>query len=111
MKRSTINFIVDLVSFLTLLCLIVTGTIIHWVLPPGTGGLGRELHDGRGREQIKELLGTGRHDWGDIHLWLGIIFIVLMVVHLILHWSWIKCYVRSLFSRSVKQPGEENSTS
>ncbi|MFH1370865.1 MAG: DUF4405 domain-containing protein [Planctomycetota bacterium] len=111
MKRSTINFTVDLVSFLTLFGMVTTGAILRWVLPPGSGGLGRELHDGRGREQIRELLGMGRYDWGDVHLWLGIIFIVLMLVHLVLHWSWITCYVRSLFSVSEKQPCEENPTS
>lgn len=108
MKRSTINFVVDLAGFLVLLCLVITGSIVHWVLPPGTGGRGRELSGGQGREQVKELLGMGRHDWGDIHLWLGITFVVLMAVHLILHWSWIKCYMGSLFSRPIKQQdGEE----
>ncbi len=111
MKRGTINFIVDLVGFLALLGLVATGSIIHWVLPPGTSGLGRELHSGQGREHIRELLGMSRHDWGEIHLWLGIIFIVLMLVHLVLHWNWIKCYVRSLFTRPETQPCDENSIS
>jgi hypothetical protein len=106
MKRSTINFIVDLAGFLTLLGLIITASILRWILPPGTGGLGRELHGGRGREHIKQLLGMGRHDWGDIHLWLGVAFVVLMLVHIILHWGWIKCYFKSLFSPSEKPPCE-----
>jgi hypothetical protein len=106
-----INFIVDLVSFLALLGLVVTGSIIHWVLPPGTGGLGRELHSGLGREQIEELLGMSRHDWGNIHLWLGITFIVLMAVHIVLHWGWISCYVRSLFGTVEKPSCEKDSKS
>lgn len=97
MKRSTVNFIVDLTSFVVLVGLAVTGGIMKWVLPPGTGGLGREISGGQGREQIERLWGMGRYDWGDIHLWLGIIFIVLILVHLVLHWGWVKCYVKSLF--------------
>ncbi len=104
MRRVTVNFIVDLVSFLTLLGLVTTGTILEWVLPPGSGGLGQELHGGQGREHIKEFLGLNRHGWGHVHLWLGVIFVVLMVVHLVLHWSWLKCYVKSLFGSAEKTP-------
>jgi hypothetical protein len=111
MRRATVNFIVDLAGFGVLLCLAGTGVILHFVLPSGTGGLGRELHGGRGREHIRELLGMGRHDWGDIHLWLGIIFIALMVAHLVLHWKWVKCYIASLFGGGAKQPCEEKLTS
>jgi hypothetical protein len=111
MKRSTINFIVDSAGFTALLGLAATGAILRLVLPPGSGGLGRELHSGQGGEHIRELLGMRRHDWGDIHLWLGITFVVLMLAHLILHWSWIKCYVKSVFGAPEKQPCEENPTS
>ncbi len=103
MKRSTLNFVVDLVGFLTLLGLASAGVIMKWVLPPGSGGSGRELHGGQGGEHIKELLGMGRHDWGEVHLWLGIVFIVLMLVHLVLHWTWIKHYVVGIFKRSKAQ--------
>jgi len=112
MKRSDLNFLVDLVSFFTLLGLAGTGAIIKWVLPPGSGGLGRELHGGHGGEHsgehIRELLGMGRHDWGEVHLWLGTIFVVLMLVHLVLHWGWVKYYVK-LFGTAKKQPREKDS--
>ena len=35
-----------------------------------------------------------RHDWKDIHLWAGLAMIVILVVHLALHWQWIVCVVR-----------------
>jgi hypothetical protein len=38
-----------------------------------------------------------RHEWGDIHFYLAVGFVALMVVHIILHWGWIKCYFKSLF--------------
>ena len=46
LKRSSLNFIVDLVSFVNLLGLAFTGFIMKYILPPGTGGRGRFLHDG-----------------------------------------------------------------
>ena len=106
MKRATLNFIVDLVSFCNLLGLAFTGSIMKWVLPPGTGGYGRGFRGGRGAGEIKYLWSMTRHEWGAIHFYLAILFIVLMVVHTILHWTWIKCYFKSLFGFSQKAPSE-----
>ena len=100
MKRSSLNFIVDLASFLNLLSLIFTGIIIKYILPPGSGGRGRDLHGGQGREQIKDLLSMTRHEWGDIHFGLAALFVALMIVHIILHWSWIKNCFKSLLGHS-----------
>ena len=96
-KRSSLNFIVDLVSFVNLLSLAFTGFIMKYILPPGTGGRGRWLHSGLGREQIKNFWSMTRHQWGDIHFYLAVLFVTLMFVHIILHWSWIKNYFKSLF--------------
>jgi len=101
-KRSSLNFIVDFVSFINLLSLICTGIIIKYILPPGTGGRGYLLHGGPGREHIKQLWSMTRHEWGDIHFYLAILFIVLMTAHVLLHWTWIKNYFKSLFGLSQK---------
>jgi hypothetical protein len=102
-RRTTLNFVIDLVSFLNLLGLAVTGFIMKYILPPGTGGLGRGLHSGGGRgEHIKELWSMTRHEWGRIHFYLAILFIILMFVHIVLHWGWIKNYFKSLFGFSQK---------
>ncbi|HUU16511.1 MAG TPA: DUF4405 domain-containing protein [Sedimentisphaerales bacterium] len=103
MKRTNLNFIVDLVAFLDLLCLAFTGFIMKYILPPGSGGYGRGFRGGRGPvEGIKYLWSMTRHEWGGIHFYLAVIFAVLMIVHIILHWSWIKAYFKSLLSFSRK---------
>jgi hypothetical protein len=100
MKRGTVNFIVDVVSFIDLLCLAFTGFIMKYILPPGSGGYGRGFRGGRDPEQIKELWSMTRHEWGTIHFYLAILFVFLMIVHIILHWEWIKSYLKSLFGFS-----------
>jgi hypothetical protein len=105
MRRSTVNFVIDLLAFLNLLALAFTGFIMEYVLPPGSGGrYGRGFRGGRGSaevsEQIRQFWSLGRHDWGDVHFYLAVAFIILMIIHIILHWTWIKCYVKSLFGRS-----------
>ncbi|MHC4573776.1 MAG: DUF4405 domain-containing protein [Planctomycetota bacterium] len=103
MKRSTLNFIVDLVSFLTLLGMVFTGIIMKYILPPGTGGCGLGFRGGRGEEQVRELWSMTRHEWGFIHYDLAVLFVILMVVHIVLHWNWIKNCFRSLFGLPPKR--------
>ena len=78
MKRNSINFWVDILAMLAVLGLVITGAVMLWHLPPGyKGGHGITLW------------GWGRHDFGALHLWLGVAFLVLVTVHLILHWAWV----------------------
>ena len=96
MRRATLNFIVDLISFVNLLGLACTGFIMKYILPPGTGGYGRGFRGGRGPGEIKYLWSMTRHEWGYIHFYLAVGFVILMVVHIILHWSWIKNYFKQI---------------
>jgi hypothetical protein len=98
MKRTTVNFIIDFVAFLDLLALAFTGFIMRFILPPGSAGHGQGFRGGRPATEAKYLLSMDRHQWGDIHFYLAVIFAVLMLIHIILHWTWIKGYVRSLHS-------------
>ena len=93
-KRMTINFILDLAGFGLLVSLAVVGVIMKYVLPPGSGGRGRALHDGTGGEHIKTLMSMSRHEWGDIHFILAVLFLLVIVLHIYLHWGWIKNYVK-----------------
>lgn len=98
MKRTTVNFIIDFVAFLDLLALAFTGFIMRFILPPGSAGHGQGFRGGRPATEAKYLLSMDRHQWGDIHFYLAVIFAVLMLIHIILHWTWIKCYIKSLYS-------------
>ena len=110
MRRATLNFIVDLIGFVNLLLLGATGSVMKWVLPPGSGGggggRGYGFRGGRGpgpdAGQMKQLLGLGRHDWGDVHFILALLFLVVILVHIVLHWSWIKTCTRSILFPSRK---------
>jgi len=64
--------------YLSFCALIGTGAIITWKLPPGSrGGHGLRILD------------MNRHEWGDIHFWIGVVCIVATVAHLLLNWQWI----------------------
>jgi len=97
MRRATVNFLVDAAALVVLLALTVTGFIIKYVLPPGSGGSG--WRGGRGAPDPKFLWSMTRHQWGDIHYYLAILFVVLVTVHLALHYGWMKSYLKSLRKR------------
>ena len=78
MKRATLNLVIDFVSFAILASMIATGLLVRFVLPPGSRG-------GRGLS----LWNLDRHEWGDIHFWLAVSLIGILLVHLALHWSWV----------------------
>jgi hypothetical protein len=78
MKRNTLNFWIDLLTFIVLFAKIWTGLLLHYVLPPG-----------QGRGHSLELWGLDRHEYGAIHFYLAIAMIALVLIHVWLHWSWV----------------------
>ncbi|MHC4542973.1 MAG: DUF4405 domain-containing protein [Planctomycetota bacterium] len=83
MKRNTLNFYIDLASFLVLFALLITGLLIHYVLPP-CGSC-----DGSGPSKELTLWGYGRHDFGKVHFYLALTTLTLVLAHVCLHWSWV----------------------
>ncbi len=76
MNKASIIKLTDLISFIGLLALISTGALLKFSLPPGSGWA--------------SVWGLTRHEWGDIHFYISILFLVLMSVHLFFHLKFIK---------------------
>lgn len=76
MNRTVVNIIIDLVAALSFLGMLATGYLLRFPLPPGSN-------------KIYSLWGLTRHQWGDIHFWISLGLIVVMIIHLALHWNWI----------------------
>jgi hypothetical protein len=96
MKPVWRNFWTDLVLFFQMLALLVTGLILKYGLPPGRGrGQGWGRHQGGPRE----LFGLKRHDWGDIHFWIAVSLVAILLLHLVLHWGWIRHRLGCLVAR------------
>jgi hypothetical protein len=91
MKQSDWRYLVDALLFICLVGMAFIGILLGLVIPEGPVSSGGS----------KYFLGIHRHQWGDIHAYLSIAFVVLMVVHLILSWKWITAKTRQIFKRSV----------
>lgn len=84
-NKTMLNFWIDAISLINLLLLMATGSVLKYVLPHGSRACSRE----------KSLLlaNMTRHEWGDIHFLLALLFSVLMIWHIVRHWDWIKSVI------------------
>ena len=76
MKRSTLNFIIDVIAFAGFVILTTTGILMRYILPPGSG-------------RYSTIWNFDRHQWGDFHFWVSVVFFSILTLHLVLHWRWI----------------------
>ena len=90
MRRSKINAVVDVIALLVFVFSTFSGVVIWQVLPSGSGYRG-----GRSPTSL-DFLGFARHDWMDIHNISSLMFVVLVVIHLVLHWNWFKNLMKTL---------------
>jgi hypothetical protein len=92
MNKSKIDYFVDMIALVSFLVTAITGLVIMIFLPPSEGRGG--VHN--------YLFGYGRHDWGAIHDLAGVIMIIAVLIHLVLHWRWIVNMTKGLFKKEEK---------
>jgi cytochrome b subunit of formate dehydrogenase len=76
-RRSSKLWTVNVISFILLIILFITGLLNWLVLPRG--------YEARGSFSV-----SLRHFFIAIHEWAAMIFMVLIAVHIVLHWPYIK---------------------
>ena len=91
MKKSKLNLIIDALLLLCLAAIAGIGLLIKYVLVPGY-----QRWEIYGRNVNLFFGGLGRHQWGTIHFIVGLIFLALLVLHIVLHWSMIVGIYRRL---------------
>ena len=43
-----------------------------------------------------------RHEWGDLHFWLSVAVVAILVLHVALHWAWVVSLVRRMFQPETR---------
>jgi hypothetical protein len=77
MKKTSKLWTVNIVSFVLFIILSVTG-LINWLVLP------------KGYELRGSFLISIRHFLIEVHQWAGLVFILVVAMHVILHWGYIK---------------------
>ncbi len=94
MKKWVQNYILFIIMFLLALFQAVSGFLMWLVIPGGGGG----YQGGRGAELTGADFLWPRHTWIDLHDWTAVALVVMVIVHLILHWKWIIYTTKKSFS-------------
>lgn len=89
MKKTDWQYLVDTLLFLCILGIAFIGFLMGLVIPKGPTA----------QESAKYFLGLHRHQWGNIHFYLSIAFVIFVIIHLILSWKWIKNKSRQVFKK------------
>jgi predicted RecB family endonuclease len=89
MKKTDWQYLIDTLLFLCIVGIIFIGFLMGLVLPKGP----------QAPESAKYFLGLHRHQWGNVHFYLSIVFTTLVIIHLILSWKWIKSKSRQIFKK------------
>jgi len=78
MRRTNLNFALDVMAFAGFIVLTTTGVLVRYLLPPGSG-------------RNSTIWNLDRHEWGNLHFWISVGFFLILALHLVLHWRWIVC--------------------
>jgi len=88
----------DILMFIAFLFNIITGLAFFFGLISGAGGV--QFRGGRGALESTIANFGSKNLFSTIHDWSGIIFIVLIIIHIILSWKMLVCYFKSAFRSS-----------
>ena len=74
------NMVVDLLMFVAMALTSISGYLVKCVVRRSRG--------------IDSFMGLGRHGWREVHLWAGIVVVVLLAVHVYQHRTMIDAWFR-----------------
>jgi hypothetical protein len=96
MKKAKLLFGLTAAIFLLGLAEVISGFVLCLAFTSGGGGLGIRGGGGLGELTFWEL---SKHTWIDIHDWVAIVLVALVVIHIVLHWKWIARMTKKFFTQ------------
>jgi hypothetical protein len=91
LNKQKANILIDMVMLVLMVLLVVLGVIIRYALIPGS-----ERWIKYGQNVELSLWGMDRHQWGNVHWIIGVVLVLLLVLHLVLHWQQIVNMIKKL---------------
>ncbi len=91
MSKAKLNLVIDGLLLLNAAAIAGIGLLVEYVLVPGSRQW--EIY---GRNVDLRFWSLDRHEWGAVHYVLGLVFLVLLVLHVVLHWGVIISIYRKL---------------
>jgi hypothetical protein len=85
MKKFVTNYVLFIIMFLLGLTQAVSGFLLWLVIPGGHRGFGI----GRSGQLADITILWSRYTWIELHDWTAVALVVVVIIHIILHWKWI----------------------
>lgn len=94
MSRTLVNFFLDALLLAVLTAILAVGLVVHFVFPPGTFAAGWTLW------------GLSYNGWNRLLFALVSLLTVGVLVHVMLHWTWVCGVVVGKVLRHKRQPAQ-----
>jgi preprotein translocase subunit SecY len=99
-KQTRNNWLIDAAVFIGALVAAITG--IYFLFLPSGGYQG-------GRNPMYGLtILFSRHTWDDLHTWFGALMIAAAIVHIAIHWNWVKGTAKRMAKSAVGKGARMN---
>ena len=99
-NKITINLLVDIMMLVTIGIVSISGIHIGNCYPP-------PVTPSNMKEHIHALHNYGdwerEHEWGNMHLWAGIILIILLAIHILLHMKMINSFLKKICPNHISR--------
>ena len=99
--RIKFNTIINILEIIFFIPTVISSLVCFFVWSSGSGG----YQGGRNINYITEFWGLEKQQWINLHTYIGLIFIILMTIHIILHWRWFTRLPKLLFA--TKKPSNK----
>jgi hypothetical protein len=92
MKKNDWMYFVNALLFVDICSIFAIGLLLAFVIPSGGG-----------RYAEKYFIGLHRHTWADLHFYLALLLIGLLILHVWLNWKWVVQSTKRYFSNRWKK--------
>lgn len=92
--RTRVNWLLDLTVFSSALLASLSGIYFLYFTSGGYQG---------GRNALYGMtLWFARSTWSDLHIWAGVVMVLMVTIHLIYHWNWVVAMTKKLLKAVTK---------
>ena len=91
-NRLKTNILIDIGLLLAMAAVSISGFVMNAIIPSHHAIRHSGVH-----AYASQLFGMGRHDWGAIHTWAGVALLLLLILHVALHWKMVNAW----FSKNI----------
>ncbi len=94
-KSAARNWLLDVVVFMGGFLAILSGVYFLFLPIGGYQGGRNPMYD--------VIILFDRHAWEEIHIWTGVIFVLVVILHVALHWGWLSGMIKKIWDALWKK--------